>query len=145
MPNFYIIPKIHKSPVKARPIIPCHSVVQGPVAKFVSKMLKDIVKSKQGIIHKSKDLILKLHSIKNSLALLKSDNGVMKKLFIVSGDVMAFYPNINCEKAHQIASDYLLDHQGSTIELDLKWVNRDTKEILMFRQALFIANENLMY
>jgi len=100
LPKFYVIPKIHKSPVKARPIVPYHSVIQGPAAKFVSKMLKDIVKSKQRIIHGSKDLILKLYSIKNLLAPLKSDNRVMKRLFIVSGDVVAFYPNIDCSKAH---------------------------------------------
>jgi len=144
LPKFYVIPKIHKSPIKARPIIPCHSVIQGPAAKFVSKMLKDIVKSKQGIIHGSKDLVLKLHSLKNSLAPLKFDNRVMKRLFIVSGDVVTFYPNIDCSKAHQIASDYLLEHRGSAIELDLKWVDRDAKEILMFRQALSIANDNLL-
>jgi len=144
LPKFYVIPKIHKSPIKARPIIPCHSVIQGPAAKFVSKMLKDIVKSKQGIIHGSKDLVLKLHSLKNSLAPLKFDNRVMKRLFIVSGDVVTFYPNIDCSKAHQIASDYLLEHRGSAIELDLKWVDKDAKEILMFRQVLSIANDNLL-
>jgi len=50
-------------PVSAKPILPCHSVIQGPAGKFMSKMLKGIVKTKQGIIHGSKDLALKLHSV----------------------------------------------------------------------------------
>ena len=37
VPRFYGIPKIHKYPVKFRPIIPCHSVVFNPAAKFISK------------------------------------------------------------------------------------------------------------
>ena len=46
LPKFYIIPKIHKTPVFVWPILLCHSVVQGPAGKFVSKMLKGIMKTK---------------------------------------------------------------------------------------------------
>ena len=144
LPKFYVIPKIHKTPVSARPILPCHSVVQGPAGKFVSKMLKGIVKTKQGIIHGSKDLALKLHSLK-SLSPAKFDDGEMKRLYFVSGDVVAFYPNVDVQKAHQIASDYLIEYYGSFgEELDLDWVPRDVNNIRMFREALSIANENLL-
>ena len=43
VPRFHGIPKIHKTPTGMRPIIPCHSAIQNPAAKFVSKMLKPIV------------------------------------------------------------------------------------------------------
>jgi hypothetical protein len=35
IPVFYGIPKIHKEPVKMRPIIPCHSAIQNPAAKYI--------------------------------------------------------------------------------------------------------------
>ena len=131
-------------PVAARPILPCHSVVQGPAGKFVSKMLKGIVKTKQGIIHGSKDLALKLHSLK-SLPPVKFDAGEMKRLYFVSGDVVVFYPNVDVQKAHQIASNYLIEYYGSFgEELDLDWVPHDVNNIRMFREALFIANKNLL-
>jgi len=144
LPKFYMIPKIHKTPVSARPILPYHSVVQGPAGKFVSKMLKGIMKTKQGIIHRSKDLALKLHSLK-SLPPVKFDDGGMKRLYFVSGDVVAFYPNVDVQKAHQIASDYLIEYYGSFgKELDLDWVSHNVNNIHMFREALSIANENLL-
>jgi len=107
-------------------------------------MLKGIVKTKQGIIHGSKDLALKLHSLK-SLPPAKFDDGEMKRLYFVSGDIVAFYPNVDVQKAHQIASDYLIEYYGSFgEELDLDWVPRDVNNICMFREALSIANENLL-
>jgi len=110
----------------------------------MSKMLKEIVKTKQGIIHESKDLALKLHSLK-LLSLAKFDNGEMKRLYFVSGNVVAFYPNVDVQKAHQIASDYLIEYYGSFgKEFDLDWVPHDVNDIRMFREALSIANDNLM-
>jgi hypothetical protein len=59
---FYRIPKIHKEPVKVQPMIPCHSAIQNPAAKFCSKMLKLIVISVPTIatnIIGSKDMAIK--------------------------------------------------------------------------------------
>ena len=39
IPIFNGLPKIHKTPWGIRPVIPCHSVVQGPVSEFLSKIL----------------------------------------------------------------------------------------------------------
>jgi hypothetical protein len=36
LPIFNGLPKIHKTPWGIRPVIPCHSVVQGPVSEFLS-------------------------------------------------------------------------------------------------------------
>ena len=60
VPVFYGIPKIHKQPVKMRPIIPCYSVTQHPAAKYVSKILKPIIQLAPTILHGSKDLVIKL-------------------------------------------------------------------------------------
>jgi hypothetical protein len=40
IPTFYGVPKIHKKPWKARPIMPCHSTILAPFAKVLSKLLK---------------------------------------------------------------------------------------------------------
>ena len=51
VPQFYVIPKIHKTPVGMRPIIPCHSAVMNPAAKYVSKVLKPVIAKAPTIIH----------------------------------------------------------------------------------------------
>ncbi|KAH9484659.1 hypothetical protein JR316_0001558 [Psilocybe cubensis] len=63
-PQFHGIPKIHKKPTGFRPIIPCHSVVFNPAAKFVSKELKPIIKSTPSIIHGTKDLFTRLSQLR---------------------------------------------------------------------------------
>ena len=76
---------------------------------------------------------------------MKFDGGEMKRLYFVLGDIVAFYPNVDIQKAHQIASDYLIEYYSSFgKELDLDWVPCNINNIRMFREALFIANENLM-
>jgi hypothetical protein len=60
LPDFYVIPKIHKKPMGYRPIVPCHSVMQEPLAKLVSKSLKPVLATFPTIIQGSKDLAQKL-------------------------------------------------------------------------------------
>jgi len=81
-------------PVSTRHILPYHSIVQGPTGNFVSKILKWIIKTKQGIIHGSKDLSLILHSLK-ALAPVNFDVGIMKRLFFVLRDIIVFYPDVD--------------------------------------------------
>lgn len=57
-------------------------------------------------------MALKLHSLK-TLAPVKFDARVIKKLFFVSEDVVVFYPNVDIQKVHQIASNYLIDYCSS--------------------------------
>ena len=96
-----MIPKIHKNLVKVRLIVPFHSIVQTPAGVFISKSLKPIIKSAPFIIYGSKDLVLKLSKL--SLPHYSWINRTWNKLFIVLGDVIAFYPYIDVLLAHEIA------------------------------------------
>jgi len=110
----------------------------------MSKILKGTVKTKQGIIHRSKDLALKLHSLK-SLSPAKFDGKEIKRLYFISGDIVAFYSNINIQKVYQIASNYLTEYYSSFgKEFDLDWVPHNVNNIHIFREALSIANKNLI-
>ncbi|KAJ2971185.1 hypothetical protein NUW54_g12558 [Trametes sanguinea] len=102
-PEFYGIPKIHKNPAGFRPIVPCHSVLMGPAAKHVSKELKPLIKAAPTIIHGSKDLAQKLSKL--SLTSKRSD----EKWYFVTGDVVAFYPNIPLEKCLGIVNQMWLE------------------------------------
>lgn len=76
------------------------------------EIFKGIIKTKQEIIYESKNLALKLHSLK-LLFLVKFDTREMKRLYFVSGNVIVFYSNVNIQKAYQIASNHLIDYCGS--------------------------------
>ena len=67
VPLLYSIPQINKEPVTMRPMIPCHSTIQNPAAKYISKILKPIIKWIATIIHETKDLAMKLsaHQLQN--------------------------------------------------------------------------------
>ena len=138
VPYFYGIPKIHKEPVKMRPIIPCHSAIQNPAAKFVSKKLKPIVKAASSIIHGSKDLALKLSRLS-----LKPG----KKWFVCTGDVVAYYPNIPINHCIDIVLSLYEEYIG-TIGMDREQLNALKEDALydleLFTRCLLVGNTHLI-
>jgi len=78
----------------------------------MSKILKDI-------IYGSKYLALKLYSLK-SLSPTKFNSREIKILYFIPDNIITFYPNVNIQKAHQIASNYLIEYYSSfSKEFDL--------------------------
>jgi hypothetical protein len=100
-PQFYAIPKIHKNPTGYRPIVPCHSALQEPASKVVSKMLKPLYKNTPFVIHGTKDLAHKLSTLKLS---------EHRKVFIVTGNIVVYYPNIPLDKAYPIILKLFMQH-----------------------------------
>ena len=135
VPVFYGIPKIHKLPVKMRPIIPCHSAIQNPAAKFCSKKLKPLVKAAQTIIHGTKDLAQKLSK-------LQIDRH--RRKYIVTGDVVAYYPNIPIDHCLDIVAKLYDDahdlNRGGLGEND----EATLREALVFHKCLRLGNLNLV-
>ena len=138
LPTFYGIPKIHKEPVKMRPIIPCHSAIQNPAAKFVSKKLKPLIKAASSIIHGSKDLAIKLSRLS-----LKPG----KRLHICTGDVVAFYPNIPIQKCMDVVLSLYEEYIG-TLGLTGDQLNAVPSETLLdlelFTRCLLVGNTHLI-
>jgi hypothetical protein len=111
IPAFYVIPKIHKTPVKFRPIVPCHSAMQNPCAKYVSKALKPLLAERPYLLRGSKDLALKLKN-------LHIPPG--RKAWLVSGDIVAFYPTILTDVCMKIVQDWYNQFAGQTTSLSEK-------------------------
>ncbi|KAB5588129.1 hypothetical protein CTheo_8430 [Ceratobasidium theobromae] len=98
--RFYIIPKIHKSPWKGRLIVPAHSAVHSPAAKLASKMLKPLVERQPYIIHGSKDFVRKVSQI----SWFPEEQS---SIFIIGGDIEAYYPNVPKGKASQVVKEMI--------------------------------------
>jgi hypothetical protein len=133
IPEFYGIPKIHKTPTKMRPIIPCHSAIMNPAAKYVSKKLKPLIKAAPTIIHGSKDLAIKLSKIS-----IKPSH----KYYIVTGDVVAFYPNIPLQRCVGIISQLYKEHiefsQDNLQDIKVQ------KQLELFERAVVVGNTSLV-
>jgi len=146
VPLFYGIPKIHKEPVKMRPIIPCHSTVQNPAARYVSKILKPIIQLAPSIIHGTKDLAIKLSKIQLSMS---------RKFYLITRDAAAYYPSIPIEKCINIVGAFYMEfyHNGimptDTIKLHeahifLRCFNVGNQElILRYEDKMYLQKQGL--
>ena len=132
VPRFYGIPKIHKEPIKFHPIILCHSAVQNPAKKYVSKRLKLIIESVPTIIHGTKDLAIKLSKLKLT----------DQKYFIVTSDVVAFYPSIPIENCIDITLAYFKEFYYRKTDKNNQGRLIDT---LIFIKAFCVANTKLIF
>ena len=141
-PQFHGIPKIHKKPTGFRPIIPCHSVIFNPAAKFISKELKPLVKAAPSIIHGTKDLFIRLSQ-------LRIDS--RRKFYFVWGDVVAYYPNIPLRSCIQIISrmyeEWLLNDSepdGDYPDINPNSLSNNRKKLDIFKRAIETGNSQLI-
>src|SRR5882757_1663439 len=94
IPVFNGLPKIHKSPWGIRPVVPCHSVVQGPVSEFLSKILKTLLADHLQILTSTKELVHELEfACRDKLANL-SPLQWRTNVFICTADIKGFYTNV---------------------------------------------------
>jgi hypothetical protein len=112
-----------------RPIIPCHSAIQNPAAKYVSKKLKPLVEAAPTILKGTKDLAIRLSKIN-----LDSN----RQWFLVSGDVVAFYPNVPLEQCLDITASLYEEYTGAPTTRD------QLLEMQVFLMCLRVGNKNLI-
>src|SRR5258706_9496838 len=94
IPVFNGLPKIHKTPWGIRPVVPCHSVVQGPVSEFLSKILKTLLADHPQILTSTKELVHELEfACRDKLANL-SPLQWRTNVFICTADIEGFYTNV---------------------------------------------------
>ena len=94
--TFYVIPKIHKTPMVGRPIAASHSYITRPLSIFVDELVKPKIQM-PFVLRDSSELILLLEN-----TVLPSSN-----CFLVTADVVSLYPNVDIKKA-LVALDLLL-------------------------------------
>lgn len=93
--KFYIIPKIHKSPIPGRPIAASHSYITRPICIFVDELVKPSIVMPT-VLRDSGELIQCLEKVE-----------LPANCLLVTADVSSLYPNIDTKKAI-IALDLLL-------------------------------------
>ena len=94
--KFYVIPKIHKTPMVGRPIAASHSYITRPISIFVDELVKPAIRMPT-VLRDSSELIRLLQN-----TVLPDSN-----CFLVTADVVSLYPNVDTKKA-LVALDLLL-------------------------------------
>lgn len=102
IPLFHCLAKIHKTPLKGRPIVGAINWITTPVSIYLDKLLSDKVRTKEfpHIIYDTKGII---HTLSN-LGPLQPNS------WLVSLDIESLYTNIDIQTLSQI-----LDKQGDAI------------------------------
>lgn len=94
LPQFYILPKLHKTPVASRPISGSHSNVTTPLASWVASKLQPITRRKEWVIKDSRQVMTDLIRTQPTLT-----NVPREQIWLVTGDVTSLYPSINTADA----------------------------------------------
>ena len=103
--KFYIIPKIHKSPIAGRPIAASHSYITRPISIFVDELVKPNI-TMPTVLRDSGELIQCLEKIV-----------LPANCLLVTEDVSSLYPNIDTKKA--ITALDLLLREGKVTQTPL--------------------------
>lgn len=120
IPEFYILPKIHKNPVKIRPIVPSFAWITTEVSKYLHAKFLPYVKSIKWIANNSIDVINILDDFK-----------IYTKPVLCGIDVEAMYTNIDIEEGVKCVKNILVrlgcppNHTKYYCEL-LTWVLKNS-------------------
>jgi hypothetical protein len=90
LPEFYILPKLHKDPVKGRPIVASHSWCTTPLSIWCANRLKPVVDTLPTVLRDTRDLI-------SRLSVITFDSQV--KVCLSTADVESLYTNIPIDDA----------------------------------------------
>lgn len=103
-PHFYVIPKLHKTPVVGRPIVPAHSYVTTGMSIYLAKFMEDIImpKLQEFILSDMYSLLPDL----DNMSFADSD-----EVYLVTGDVSSLYTNVDVKAALE-AFEYYLEGEG---------------------------------
>jgi hypothetical protein len=104
---FYILAKVHKQPVKGRPVIPTQNWVTYNLSKWIAYELNEYVDKSPHILRDSMDLINTLEHDQT----LKEKLAGAKDIWLISADVEALYPNINTARGVACISK-MLNREG---------------------------------
>ena len=132
--KFYGIPKIHKNPIKLRPITLCHSALQNPLAKYSSKLLKPIV-------HKVKYVCSGTKQLTDELRNVKLDPRWPFKL--ITGNILAYYPNISMDQLIDIIDHIWTLYFCQTLSKEER-ESRAYLESELFHMILIVAMTSLI-
>jgi hypothetical protein len=103
IPDFYIIPKLHKPILAGRPIVAGHSWILAPLSRYIAFLLQPILKNSPRFLDSSQKIISEIENVELNKEF---------PTFLITGDVENMYPNIPINEAIEKLAP-LLHNQNS--------------------------------
>ena len=100
--TFYLLMKVHKTPIATRPIVSCSGTLLQSLGVWVDDKLQRIVVKQQSYFKSSTTL-------KEQLVALDTIND--NRMILYTADAVSMYTNINTDKALNEISNYLSQHR----------------------------------
>jgi hypothetical protein len=119
-PQFYLLLKIHKSPMSSRPIVPSHRWITAGASIWLDHYLNDIMIYCTNVIKDSKDLI---NIIENT--------SIKQNAYLITGDITSLYTNIDTNKGIRITSTFIR-----------KYIKDTQTQNLMIKMLEFVLYNN---
>lgn len=101
LPYFYMMPKVHKTPWKTRPVISGINLVMEPLSKFLDVQLQRIVYLCPGYLKDSWQFLNDIRGIE-----IKANHP------LVTADATAMYTNINTEHSIDVFRAWFVLHSN---------------------------------
>ena len=125
LPTFHLLPKIHKTPMQGRPIVPSHSWVTTGFSIYIDTILQKVLPHLPYIIKDTKSLV----KILGNISIPQDD----KPLWLVTGDVSSMYTNLP-------TTPYAYDVIATTAN---KFLSLSSNDSTLIRETLkFIMHNN---
>jgi hypothetical protein len=109
-PQFYILPKVHKSPILGRPIVAAHSAPTTSLSRWVDRQLKRLLPVIPTFVKGSLDVLQKLKEFEIRPRAISKDpviNSLPKGLCLFAADVSSLYPSIPQQKGVAAVREFL--------------------------------------
>ena len=84
-PRFYIIPKIHKTPIAGRPIVPSHSWMTSGLSRVADHLLRPALERCHTVLRDTKELV----------NIIERKQFPTQDIILVTADVVSLYTNIS--------------------------------------------------
>jgi hypothetical protein len=112
--RFYITAKVHKKPIKGRPIVPSMTWMTFHLSQWLANQLNPLLLNCDWVLKDTYDLLASLKLI--------NENDLPNTLRIASADVDALYPNMDINTGLQLIKEFIEE---------LNWENPQKREFLI--------------
>jgi len=131
--KFYITAKVHKKPVKGRPIVPSMTWMTFHLSQWIANQLNPLLPNTEWVLKDSYDLLASLKQI--------NENILPDTMKVASADVDALYPSMDIRTGLQLVQIFIED---------LQWENSQKREFLIKAMEFvltkgYISFENEIY
>ena len=132
--RFYCLPKLHKTPVKGRPIAGAPTWPTNAISRWLAEQLKAHTMQYNTVLKSTKDLLQELDETQ-----IKKDDD---KILLVTMDVTAMYPSIS----HQVAREAIREElKACTPPLEASTINFAMAALNMMLATTYVEFSGQVY